>query len=246
MTWETFPCCCAPQPCVCAGVYTSLTVKWTGSVRFIPLECREYWRRWVNGESTCGFNARLVLQQPQSFGIGTIVVPGLNAFTCLSYGCITRDVVFDRYFQSFEPYPGSPEYYDPAFRCQYDQLDNIFGPYLTRMRHSVAVFGPQNGQFGSIGYWRVWITIGSVNVRFRSVEDNFSCSPQQFILDPDYPLPDRRYCHGPCGVSVQQCGTACEILNPPIPPFTYPGGGGSAGSTLAHDYELDVGSLQVG
>jgi len=187
----------------------------------------------------------MVLRQPQSFGIGSIVIPGLSAFSCSSYGCITREVSMDRYFQSFEPFPGSPEYYDPAFRCQYDQLDNIFGPYLVRMKHSVQVFGPKTDQFGSIAYWRAWVTIGSVTVRFRSVTEDFSCRPDRFVLDPDYPLPDRRYCHGPCG-AMAECAPACEILNPPIPPFTFPGGGGSAGSTLAHDYEVDPGELLIG
>ena len=114
MTWETFSCCCNQAPCICAGVYSSITVKWTGKVIFSPLPCREYWRRWVsNPSSGCGLPSRLSLVGPTTYEIPSIVVPGLNVSSCLSYACVNRQSAMNRHFASFTPFPGSPEYFDP-------------------------------------------------------------------------------------------------------------------------------------
>lgn len=245
MTWETFPCCCQAQPCVCAGVYSSIVVKWTGSVTFVPLDCREYWRRWANDPATgCGQSARLTLQSSTVFSIPSVVVPGLNPSTCSSFACVDRTLPMNRFYQSFEPPFGSPEYYDPVYRCQFDQLDSVFGPYSMRMRHSVFVTGPRSST--SDPFWRVRISIGSIRLGFRSISPDYSCRPDGFELDPDAPLPDTQSCQGPCSSVSTICLPSCEILNPPPFPFSYPGAGGQPGSTLSHGFTIDPGSVRIG
>ena len=250
MTWETFSCCCVQQPCNCAGVYSSITIKWTGDVTFKALPCREYWRRWVSDPfSNCGFSSRIVLSNTTTFTIPSIVVPGLNASSCSSYGCVQRQSQVDRYFSSFSPSPGTPEYLDPNYRCQFDTLDTISGPYQFAYRHQVRVFGPnQIPPFNQppIPYWRVRIQIGTVALQFISDTPSYSCTPGQFILDPSFPMPDPDACHGPCitdGPCVTLPGPECSILNPP-PSGVYPGG--FVGSVLAHSIHVNVGKVEVG
>lgn len=248
MTAEVLSCCCAAQPCVCAGVYSSFVVKWTGSVTFRPLECREFYRRWVNNPiSGCGGEARLVFPQPRAFG-ATWVLPGVTSGGgCQTAGCNYEIVSMARYFNSFPPSPFNPsEYYDPLRWCSTDTYDNIFGPYQVRIGKGVYVSAPSTTGTGN-PRWRVTIAIGTVGLRFRSV-DEWNCHPDRFELDPDYPMPDLSYCHGPCGGNFLPFGTCdgCSILNPPPPPMTFPGAQGSAGNTLAHQAEIDIGTIQLG
>jgi hypothetical protein len=252
MTWETFSCCCNQAPCICAGVYSSITVKWTGKVIFSPLPCREYWRRWVsNPSSGCGLPSRLSLVGPTTYEIPSIVVPGLNVSSCLSYACVNRQSAMNRHFASFTPFPGSPEYFDPIARCQYDQLDNVFGPYQLAYRHQVTVFGPNTNPGSGLPpspKWRVRIQIGSVVLNYVSTGSDYSCDPGIFAIDPSIPSPNPDDCHSPCivsGACQTQGGLDCVILNPPPPPSSYPGGGG-AGSTYSHAIEVIPGTVQVG
>lgn len=253
MTSEVFPCCCGPSvPCICAPRYTSILVKWTGSVTFKPLPCREYYRRYFNGDDGCGFPSRLVLPSQTTYTIPSIVVPGLNAFTCSSFACVQRQSQVNRYFASFIPPIGSSEFYDPVARCQYDQLDTIFGPYQLFYRHQVTVFGPNTApQFGQppIPQWRVRVQIGTIILNFISNGDQFSCLPTDFRLDPSQQIPDLTKCHGPCltdGACFGQNLDDCTILNPPPPPSTWPGNG-LPGVTTGHEVvDIDIGSIQLG
>ena len=247
MTWETFPCCCQTQPCPCAGIYSSIVVKWTGSIRYVPLPCKEYWKLWAQDPATgCGFESRIVFPQETTVVTQAFVLPGLNSFSCLSTGVQYETVTMSRFYQSFVPFPGSPDYYDPNFRCQYDTLDNVFGPYQLRFPKFIAVNGPENDPISGVqSRWKVTLSIGSIALRFRSVEQ-WTCNPDAFEVDPDYPLPNLDYCHGPCSGAANIGGDGCSILNPPPPPFSYPGAQGLAGNTLGHRVELNIGTIQLG
>ena len=248
MTWETFPCCCNRPSCLCRDLYTTMTAKWTGSVTFRPLECREYWRRWANDPaSLCGNTARLVLPSIETFGMDSIIVPQLSSIGCSSTACRTYTRTVQRYFASFVPFPGSPEYFDPQFRCQYDTLDSPQSPYQLQFNHSILVRGPQtNPSSGSpIPKWEVQLRIGSVSLWFVSTGPDFSCLPQEFEWDPTRGNYDPNACHGPCtgdGCPQGSQNFSCVILNPP--PFGFPGG--SAGSPLAHEITVDIGRLVLG
>lgn len=253
MTWETFPCCCNSPSCLCGNLYTTMIAKWTGSVTFRPLQCKEYWKKWVsNPLSLCGSTARLVLPQTTTFSIPSIAVPGLtgSGTLCFSRACVQRQSQVNRYFASFEPFPGSPEYFDPEFRCLYDQLDTVYGPYQLAFNHSIVVYGPGASTpfFPASPKWRAKLSIGSVDLWWISTGPDFSCLPQDFVLDPSMQYFDVNVCHSPCNQDGCPFGTqdfSCVIVNPPPPPFSFPGGGGAAGSPFAHEVEIDPGVLRI-
>lgn len=250
MTWETFPCCCNRPSCVCKDLYTTMIVKWTGSVTFRPLQCKEYYKKWVSDPlSLCGSPNRIVLPETTTFTIPSIAVPGLAGFSCSSRACVQRQSQANRYFASFVPFAGSPEYLDPEVRCSYDTLDTIFGPYQLQFNHAIVVYGPEtNPTFGSpIPKWRAWLQIGSVDLWWISTGPDFSCLPQDFVLDPSRPYPDVNACHSPCNQNSCPPNTqefTCRVANPPPPPFSFPGG--DPGSPFAHEVEIDPGVLKIG